>query len=388
MAFERYDADRPQVNQPKLTIYSNLNGYLNAAADHQWFEDYDEVLFFVDADAMQLAIQPCEEGDGDYQLSRDDGRGADIAIQYPLENGIGFDDDTLDETARVTLEWDDDREWAVADVSTLANDVQSATEQDSSASDDADDGSDESDDDGDTRKPSPDGYASAEGDAWSGDYTSKPEVEAFVLERLKAGQREFTAGEVTDVVNTTASWTGRALTQLVNSDAPVTTRIENDDQANEPTIYRLEPTDALLDEFDGEAETRAIGGTDADSSDASDDESDRYWCGYCGQGPYTTAGDVQDHHQLESHAADPVVRESDPAEGDLVDGAADAAVPEPDDAPSHETIRDCAASVETLSELADLLEVSRGEARLLARDASVLGNVRDDTPRMGVGTDD
>jgi hypothetical protein len=52
---------------------------------------------------------------------------------------------------------------------------------------------------------------------------------------------------------------------------------------------------------------------------------------------------------------------------------------------SPETVRDCAAAVETLGELADLLEVNYGEARLLAREADVLNGIRDDIKRMGVG---
>jgi len=53
--------------------------------------------------------------------------------------------------------------------------------------------------------------------------------------------------------------------------------------------------------------------------------------------------------------------------------------------PSPETVRDCAAAVETLGELADLLEISDGEARLRAREAGVLDGIRDDIKRMGVG---
>jgi hypothetical protein len=52
---------------------------------------------------------------------------------------------------------------------------------------------------------------------------------------------------------------------------------------------------------------------------------------------------------------------------------------------SPETVRDCADAVETLGELADLLAVSDGEARLRAREAGVLNAIRDDIERMGVG---
>jgi hypothetical protein len=52
---------------------------------------------------------------------------------------------------------------------------------------------------------------------------------------------------------------------------------------------------------------------------------------------------------------------------------------------SPETVRDCVDAVETLGELADLLAVSYGEARLRAREAGVLDGVRDDIERIGVG---
>jgi len=118
MGFQRFDPEAPRVEKPRLTIYGHLSGYLNAEADYQWFQDYDEVVFHVDPDRHLFAIEPAESGEGDYALSRDgEGHGADLSTRYPLVEQLDFDDDTLDESAFVELEWDDGHGWAVADLS-------------------------------------------------------------------------------------------------------------------------------------------------------------------------------------------------------------------------------------------------------------------------------
>jgi hypothetical protein len=70
---------------------------------------------------------------------------------------------------------------------------------------------------------------------------------------------------------------------------------------------------------------------------------------------------------------------------DAEPGHDDAAVPKPDDAPSLETVRDCAKQVDTLPELADLLDVTDGEARLLARQADVYDDLEEEVAPMGAG---
>jgi hypothetical protein len=66
------------------------------------------------------------------------------------------------------------------------------------------------------------------------------------------------------------------------------------------------------------------------------------------------------------------------------DAADDAAVPDPDDSHSQQTVRDCAKQVDTVQELAGLLDVSEGEARFEARQADVYGDLDDDVQPMGV----
>jgi len=54
--------------------------------------------------------------------------------------------------------------------------------------------------------------------------------------------------------------------------------------------------------------------------DKSDDEGgdgqviDRVWCGACGAGPFVDAAAVEDHHDREGHAGEPVPKSTDPSE--------------------------------------------------------------------------
>jgi hypothetical protein len=58
-----------------------------------------------------------------------------------------------------------------------------------------------------------------------------------------------------------------------------------------------------------------------DSAEGDESGPGRVWCGYCGAGPFQAADDAESHHDREGHAGEPVVRESDPADSDLVDEA-------------------------------------------------------------------
>lgn len=275
MGFQRFDPDAPRHDEPQLTIYGHLSGYVNAAADYQWFADYDAVIFHVDREATRLAIEPATAEEGDYSLSRErDTLGADLSTRYPLVNELGFDDDTLDDSVFVDLEWDDDRGWAVADLEPLL-----------------DDGSDG----GTERSPN-------------------------------------TGGDTTDSDDGT-KWCG-ACGKMLTSARGVSVHHGKADDGDHtgPADIRDEPPE--------------------------DDE-----------------GDDQDGK------SDPDIDEDEPVVRD--DADADAAVPDPEDSVSNETVRDCAEQVDTLSELGELLDVSNGEARLLARDAGVLREIDDDHPRMG-----
>ena len=98
----------------------------------------------------------------------------------------------------------------------------------------------------------------------------------------------------------------------------------------------------------------------------------------------TTATDVRTDSS--DRAMDGTTSDADASEdeADEPDDHGGTEVPDPEDVPSHETVRDCADGVDTVQELADLLEVEPGEARFLARDADVYRELQDQPPRPGV----
>jgi hypothetical protein len=124
---------------------------------------------------------------------------------------------------------------------------------------------------------------------------------------------------------------------------------------------------------------RAMDGTTSDA-DASDDEEggedglDLYECRY-NDCEFTSASEHgRNIHEGQVH---------DDEDGELEDHGG-TEIPDPEDVPSHETVRECADGVDTVQELADLLDVDVSEARFLARDADVYSDLRDNPPRPGV----
>jgi len=88
---------------------------------------------------------------------------------------------------------------------------------------------------------------------------------------------------------------------------------------------RLEPVDGAGEEdpapddaADDEPAVKSTAKTDEDEADEQQDEEDGLWCGVCGEGGFTTAGEVEDHHDDVGHAGDPIASATDPAEGELV----------------------------------------------------------------------
>jgi hypothetical protein len=119
MGWTRYDSDAPRYDDPQLTVYSNLNGYVNAAADHQWLSEHDWVDIHTDSERDLVAIEPQSDEEGTLMLSRENGRGADVSFKPALQHDLALDPDDIEETHHVPLEWDDEHGWAVADLSAL-----------------------------------------------------------------------------------------------------------------------------------------------------------------------------------------------------------------------------------------------------------------------------
>ena len=242
---------------PRLTVYTNGNGYVNKAADTQLLDRPDACRVLVDQERQRIALDPTDDQDPDgYSVTREnDAHGGDLRIVGALER-LGVDVDALDDTHFLPLD----------------------------------------------------------------------------------GEGDLAVADASDLVETTTA------------------------------------TDVRTDSSD-----RAMDGTtsDADASEDEADEPEEFSCTYDGCEFTSESERGKNIHETRAHD------DEDEAD-DEPDDHGGTEVPDPEDVPSHETVRDCADGVDTVQELADLLEVEPGEARFLARDADVYRELQDQPPRPGV----
>lgn len=147
MAWEVYAGGVPSPSSgAQLTIRSDGALYLNAVADKSWFAEAEVASLLLNRDLPGLAIAPGDRGGQTYQLSRASDHGADLFGSAALSR-LGIDDEVYAEATRVPLDWDDEIEAAVADLSSLVDGADAADETtapstgepDSDAVDEADD---------------------------------------------------------------------------------------------------------------------------------------------------------------------------------------------------------------------------------------------------------
>lgn len=242
-------------DDPQLTVYTNLNGYINAAADREWFADFDAMDIGFVVDEGLLVFRPGD--DGRYSLSReaDKGQGADVHVTSAIKHAWG--DPGLKDTQKVPM-----REAGghiVADVSGLVFDddaddrVQEAVE---TANADPMEVADEVSED--TTPPADENETDAH-PLFGDTYTSCPDVEWAIAERLTSHDAvTVTASDLAEEVETSAPWAGRALNDLGESKAPVAIEREYHDDPAETTQYHVT--------FRGERDDDA-----SESDDAADD---------------------------------------------------------------------------------------------------------------------
>lgn len=299
------DSPRPG-EEPAIHIYADLDGRINAVADRQFFEGHEQADVGVDHDAGLLVIDP----GGDRQplsISRAKQAGGDIATAARLRRLLNVDE--LEETVKVPLE--ERGGYVIGDV------VSAVQESDNDAGETDDEAAGAESDSPDENESEPQSVGADL--PFEPGYTSKPAVERVLAEKLtEYDSVTVKAAEVGAAADVNATWAGRAINELDESDAPVDVKREHHDDSGTTTLY---------------------------------------------------------HVSLHSQAGRP-------------ESQADAAVPDPDDSPSVETVRDCAETVHSIQELADLLELSEAEARFEARNADVYGQLRDNVRRMGEATDD
>jgi hypothetical protein len=130
-----------------MTVYSTLDGYLNAPADKRWLNDYDHVAILLNRETNQIAFEPVdEETEETYALSRSDGdAGADVSTNLAFRE-LGIDEGDITETVELGLEEDDGR--VIVDTEPLftAASVTSGNHSESIESDGEDDAGDEEED--------------------------------------------------------------------------------------------------------------------------------------------------------------------------------------------------------------------------------------------------
>lgn len=108
---------------PRLSIYSDGSGRINAAADAEWFVDYDGFKRYADRTRGAIAFEPTD-GDDVRVISRDEGKGGTVALKKALRR-VGVDVDALDDSHRIELDAIDGM--VVADVSRLVEQPIAAT---------------------------------------------------------------------------------------------------------------------------------------------------------------------------------------------------------------------------------------------------------------------
>ncbi|GGO03693.1 hypothetical protein [Haloarcula pellucida] len=334
---------------PRLTVYQDGNGYLNATAIDRHFEDVDGVQVLIDQDAGRVAFRAASEVNNvdTYSLTHTDA-GADIRLRTPLR-ALGVDLDAIEETRYFDLEPVDGL--VVADVSALlvvgdvvgnddADTDDSKGDATTDATDEATDDVDEttpdteSDSDGGTQSTSPADVPVLED---ADDPTTEEKVAAYLHREIEGdgGTLETTCGEIGDAVDEDGRAIPHALKSLDDYEAEKTDKADD----GEAAVWAVRP--AVADE----SEDPAAAGTAADETDAGDEPDDeldeaindvlgdgesgleepdeedvRFWCGFCGQGPFRRESQVEGHHNRNDHPGVHVPRTTDPAEEQLVDG--------------------------------------------------------------------
>lgn len=227
------DAPRPEA-EPLLHVYTDLDGRINAAADRQYFADYDAIDVGVAADQGLLVFDP----DGDRRplsLSRAGEYGGDIATATRVRQLVDGDD--LAETIKVPIEERGDL--LVADVgAVLADDEEQRDKEIAQQNTVTVDGSSNTDAEIDI----------AGDDLMADTHSSQPLVEYYLVDALARGEREFTSREIAAALDADVGsrQVGFALSRLMDAhESPLDVRKTDKLSDDGATIWRVEPSVAL-----------------------------------------------------------------------------------------------------------------------------------------------
>jgi len=236
-------------DDPQLTVYTNLNGYINAAADREWFADFDAMDIGFVVDEGLLVFRP--DDDGRYSLSREanKGQGADVHVTSAIKHAWG--DPGLKDTQKVPM-----REAGghiVADLSELVFDdtadhrVQEAVQ--TATADPVDTAGEDHEDTAAEESELPGGELSEY-------HTNAPLVEEYLVHAVRQGDRELASADIVEAVDGDLDGraVGGALRQLKTADdAPVHVS-KSEEQDDGRAVWHVEPEVDLFDHNDDAAD--------------------------------------------------------------------------------------------------------------------------------------
>jgi hypothetical protein len=331
---------QPNRSEARLTIYANGGGYLSAPAVDALGRP-PAVQELIDVSDRQLAFRAVtEDADNGYQLSYEsDSAGADIQVVKTLRD-LGIDPDKFDETNSVALvPHDDADDVLVADMSRLysqygsddslvaENSGPESSTDDTDASADVDGSESESQPDEsagdvtDHSSPQPDVPAL---DDEAASVTDK--TRALFEELLDVGEStQLTCGDIADRIGEDGRGIPTAFRSLNGEYDIEQTDNETATGASFWSIRRVgdgEDTDTAAGENeDGSADDQDEDDTDESSAeiDHGDKPAVKYWCGFCGRGPFVREDQVEGHHLRNDHPGEPVIRTRDPTPDQTLD---------------------------------------------------------------------
>lgn len=315
MAFERVQKVTSKRTGPRLTVYANGDGYLNATGDRELGLP-DAVVLLVDPERDRIALEPAADDDPDgYSVSRDDDSdGGDLRLVGALQE-LDVDVDAIPSgaTTFLPLQFDEGGR-AIADVDPLR---QKATgETDPAESQVYECSNDECDREFETERgrnihaskqhdgDEDDAPADAQADT---ETTDAPDVSGDaqqILEYLDANDGQLRQTTVVKTMDWSESKTSQLLTELEEVGAASVVSLGRENLVCLP-----------------------------------------------GEEPNAVSSNGED------------------------------------DSPSKDDVRTCAEEAETIQELADLLDVTVGQARMQARLVDVDDELDDEVAPMGVSDD-
>jgi len=326
--FELVSKGTSKQSGPQLTIYANGGGYLNAAS-FDVLGQCPAVRTFVGVQGQRIAVMGADsDAEQAYALHREtESSGGDFRAQSMLRD-LGVDIDTLGETHQIPLSVHDDADDVlVGDASALL-----VLDEDTDA-----DATDTSTTDS---SPDPD-HSSAEPDVPA----IEDHDEASTVEKVRAHCNvtidgaetlETTCGEIGDAIGEDGRAVPHALKKLEDYHAQKLSK-ESDNGAS---VWAIAPAGAAIADSDDDSDVQDDTGTDGDDAtgdgadktvsasspgeevtfDSTDiDTSDlRYWCGHCGEGPWTRTDGLKNHHDREDHSGEPMPRSVEPLNDELL----------------------------------------------------------------------